>query len=29
LDRFWEKAPKSFWDAREDGLNENAVTPSP
>ncbi|KAJ4004754.1 hypothetical protein NW752_009581 [Fusarium irregulare] len=29
LSRFWEKAPKSFWDAREDGLNEGAETPSP
>lgn len=29
LDRFWQKAPKSFWDARDDGLNENAMTSSP
>lgn len=29
LNRFWQKAPKSFWDAREDGLNEDAETPSP
>ena len=29
LNRFWQKAPKSFWDARESGLNEGAETPSP
>ena len=29
LNRFWGEAPKSFWDAREDRLNEGAETPSP